>query len=71
MLLQDKQGLFEAGSKKLLQQHPDIYSKVSDLPPAKSTQVRVRMGLVANGSIINGTVENSVLFQKRLSVIIV
>ncbi len=46
-------------------QHPAIYSKVSDLPPVKYNPGSVvKNSLVGNGSIINGTVENSVLFQK-------
>lgn len=46
-------------------QHPDIYSKVEDLPPAKyNGQAVVNNSLIASGCIINGTVENSVLFKK-------
>lgn len=46
-------------------QYPDVYSKVSDLPPAKyNVGSQVRNSLVASGSIINGVVENSVLFKK-------
>lgn len=45
--------------------YPDIYSKVSDLPPAKyNAGAVVKNSLVASGSIINGTVENSILFKK-------
>ena len=44
---------------------PSIYSKVSDLPPAKyNPGSMVKNSLVASGSIINGTVENSILFKK-------
>lgn len=44
---------------------PGIYSKVSDLPPAKyNPGSMVKNSLVASGSIINGTVENSILFKK-------
>lgn len=44
---------------------PEIYSKVSDLPPAKyNPGAVVRNSLVGSGSIINGTVENSVIFKK-------
>ena len=44
---------------------PEIYSKVSDLPPAKyNPGAVVKNSLIASGSIINGTVENSVLFKK-------
>lgn len=45
--------------------HPEIYSKVSDLPPAKyNPGATVKNSLVASGCIINGTVENSVIFKK-------
>ena len=46
-------------------QHPDVYSKVEDLPPAKyNGDAAVSNSLIASGSIINGTVEDSVLFKK-------
>ncbi len=46
-------------------EHPDIYSKVEDLPPAKyNSEAVVNNSLIASGCIINGTVENSVLFKK-------
>ena len=46
-------------------QQPSIYSKVSDLPPAKyNPGAEVRNSLVSSGCIINGVVENSVLFKK-------
>lgn len=46
-------------------QYPDICSKVDDLPPAKyNPGSEVKNSLVASGCIINGTVENSVLFKK-------
>lgn len=48
-----------------LQEHPDIYSKVDDLPPAKyNPGANVKNSLVSSGSIINGTVENSLIFKK-------
>lgn len=44
---------------------PAIYSKVSDLPPVKyNPGAVVRNSLIGSGSIINGTVENSLLFKK-------
>ena len=44
---------------------PSIYSKVSDRPPAKYNEgAVVKNSIVGSGSIINGTVENSVLFKK-------
>ena len=46
-------------------QYPDIYSKVDDLPPAKfNPGSNVKNSLVSSGCIVNGTVENSVLFKK-------
>ena len=48
-----------------LGEYPGIYSKVQDLPPAKYNMgSRVRNSLIASGCIVNGTVENSVLFKK-------
>ena len=45
-------------------QYPGIYSKIDDLPPAKyNPGAEVKNSLVASGCIINGTVENSVLFK--------
>lgn len=46
-------------------QYPDIYSRVEDLPPAKyNPGCEVKNSLISSGCIINGTVENSVLFKK-------
>jgi len=46
-------------------EYPGIYSKVDDLPPAKyNYNCNVKNSLVSSGSIINGTVENSILFKK-------
>ena len=46
-------------------QYPDIYSKIDDLPPAKyNVGVTVKNSLVSSGSIVNGSVENSVIFKK-------
>ena len=46
-------------------QYPEIYSKVGDLPPAKYNPCAVvRNSLVSSGTIINGVVENSVLFKQ-------
>lgn len=42
-----------------------IYSRIEDQPPAKfNPGASVKNALVASGCIINGTVENSVLFRK-------
>lgn len=44
---------------------PNVFSKVSDLPPAKyNPGAVVKNSLVGSGSIVNGTVENSVVFKK-------
>ena len=46
-------------------EYPDVYSKVLDLPPAKyNPGADVKNSLVSSGCIINGTVENSILFKK-------
>ncbi|MDR1766780.1 MAG: glucose-1-phosphate adenylyltransferase subunit GlgD [Lachnospiraceae bacterium] len=46
-------------------EYPEIYSKIDDLPPAKyNPGAQVRNSLISSGSIINGTVENSVLFKQ-------
>lgn len=46
-------------------QYPSVNSKVLDLPPAKyNVGVTVHNSLLAAGCIVNGTVENSILFQK-------
>lgn len=45
-------------------QYPDIYSKVDDLPPAKyNVGADVKNSLIASGTIINGKVEDSVVFK--------
>lgn len=46
-------------------QYPDIYSKVDDLAPAKyNVGAHVRNSLISSGCIVNGVVENSVVFKK-------
>lgn len=46
-------------------QYPDIYSKVDDLPPAKyNPNAVIKNSLISSGSIVNGTVENSIIFKK-------
>ena len=51
--------------RQYFKQEPKIYSKVEDLPPAKyNTGSDVKNSLVASGCIINGKVENSVIFKK-------
>jgi glucose-1-phosphate adenylyltransferase len=45
-------------------QYPEVHSKVDDLPPAKyNPGSEVRNSLVSAGSIINGYVENSLIFK--------
>jgi glucose-1-phosphate adenylyltransferase len=45
--------------------HPDIYSKVDDLPPAKyNPGADISNSLVSSGCIINGVIEDSVIFKK-------
>lgn len=46
-------------------EYPNIYSKVDDLPPAKyNLRAQVKNSLISSGCIINGVVENSVIFKK-------
>ena len=45
-------------------QYPEIYSKVDDLPPAKyNVGAQVKNSLVASGTIVNGVIEDSVIFR--------
>ena len=51
--------------KHFFKTYPEICTKVSDLPPAKyNPGTVVKNSLIASGSIVNGTVENSILFKK-------
>ena len=50
--------------KYFFREEPKIYSKVDDLPPAKYNMGSDVSSLIASGCIINGRVENSVLFKK-------
>jgi len=46
-------------------QYPDIYTKVDDQPPAKyNVGAQIYNSLIASGCIVNGTVEDSVIFKK-------
>lgn len=46
-------------------QQPGIYTKLADNPPAKyNPDSSVKNSILASGCIINGSVENSVLFRK-------
>ena len=45
--------------------YPDVYSKVDDLPPAKyNAGSQAKNSLISSGCIVNGTVEDSVVFKK-------
>ena len=51
--------------KYFFREYPDIYSKVDDLPPAKyNVGAQVRNSLISSGTIVNGTVEDSVVFKE-------
>ena len=46
-------------------QYPDIYSRVDDLPPAKyNVGASIKNSLISSGCIVNGKVEDSVIFKK-------
>ncbi|MDE7016619.1 MAG: glucose-1-phosphate adenylyltransferase subunit GlgD, partial [Lachnospiraceae bacterium] len=46
-------------------QYPDVYSRVDDNPPAKyNVGAKIRNSLISSGCIVNGTVEDSVIFKK-------
>lgn len=48
-----------------LKEYPEVYSKVDDLPPAKYNYgAKVKNSLISSGSIINGEIENSLIFKK-------
>ena len=50
--------------KYFFKEYPDIYSKVDDLPPAKyNSGSNVKNSLISSGCIVNGAVENSVIFK--------
>jgi glucose-1-phosphate adenylyltransferase len=51
--------------KYFFREEPKIYSRVDDLPPAKyNVGSDISNSLISSGCIINGRVENSVLFKK-------
>ncbi|MBP3577271.1 MAG: glucose-1-phosphate adenylyltransferase subunit GlgD [Lachnospiraceae bacterium] len=46
-------------------EYPDVYSRIDDCPPAKyNPGSSVKNSLISSGCILNGTVENSILFKK-------
>ena len=50
--------------RKYFKSRPYVYSKVDDLPPAKYNEGSdVENSLISSGCIINGRVENSILFK--------
>jgi len=51
--------------RKFFKSAPDIYTKVDDLAPAKyNPGANVKNSLVSSGCIINGCVEDSIIFKK-------
>lgn len=57
-------GLKKEVREELFYKHGKIYTKLKDLPPPKigSTAI-VRNSIVSDGCIVNGSVENSILFR--------
>lgn len=56
--------LLEKDVRKELFGNRDIYTKVNDAPPAKITETaKVKNSLIHDGCLIEGTVENCVLFR--------
>jgi glucose-1-phosphate adenylyltransferase len=46
-------------------EYPDVYSKIDDLPPAKYNHgSNVVNSIISSGCILNGRVENSIVFKK-------
>ena len=46
-------------------EYPNIYSKIDDLPPAKfNPGAAIKNSLISSGCIINGEVQDSILFKK-------
>ena len=55
----------KADVRHYFREEPKIYSKVDDLPPAKyNPGADVSNSLIASGCIVNGKVEDSVIFKK-------
>lgn len=51
--------------KYFFKQYPEVHSKVDDFPPAKyNPGAVIKNSLISSGCIINGQVENSILFKK-------
>lgn len=45
--------------------YPNVYSKIEDLPPAKfNPGSKIKNSLVSSGCIVNGEVQDSILFKK-------
>lgn len=48
-----------------LKEYPNVYSKIDDFPPAKyNPGSKVKNSIISSGCIINGTIENSIIFKK-------
>ena len=46
-------------------EYPEVYSRADDFPPAKyNINLNVKNSIISSGCIINGSVEDSVLFRK-------
>jgi glucose-1-phosphate adenylyltransferase len=46
-------------------EYPEVYTKVDDNPPVKyNFGAHVKNSLIDSGSIVNGTIENSIVFKK-------
>ena len=46
-------------------EYPNVYSKIDDLPPAKfNPGAAIKNSLISSGCIINGKVQDSILFKK-------
>jgi len=51
--------------KYFFREEPAVYSKIADLPPAKyNVGSEVHNSLIASGTIVNGKVEDSVIFKR-------
>lgn len=54
----------KADIRNHFKEYPEIYSKIQDNPPAKyNPGANVKNSLVSSGCIVNGSVENSILFN--------
>ncbi|QTA37116.1 glucose-1-phosphate adenylyltransferase subunit GlgD [Thermosipho ferrireducens] len=50
--------------RELFYRHGKVYTKLKDYPPAKFTSTsKIKNSIIADGCIVSGTVENSILFR--------